>query len=213
MLRFDCESQGMTNQKIVMYDSPEAATYRTNISGWIASTGQFWGNDEHMARWSGCTHMTCACGKVFDKRTLRCDSCQAKASMEKYYALPMVEWDGVTPVCTFDDDRYFFSEEEVLDWMADQDPETAEVRLVLCEPGRLGYVSEDNWADDLPEDGELPGAVQMALDALNEAIKNAPTVCWWAGKQRINVEPLWAQLKADQAKEQDSSKAEREQEI
>jgi hypothetical protein len=188
----------MPEQKIVMYDSPEAATHRTNLSGWVSSDGRYWGNNEHMARWSGCTHMTCDCGKVFEKGRVSCDSCQAKTDMERYYALPMVEWDGVTPVCTFDDDRYFFSEDEVLDWMADQDPETSEIRLVLCEPGRLGYVREDNWADDLPEDGELPDGVAAKLAELNEAIKNSPTVCWWPGKQRINIEPLWAELKKQQ---------------
>ena len=186
----------MSDSKIVMYDSGEAATHRTNLSGWVSSDGRYWGKDEHMARWSGCTHIKCGCGNVVEKGRIRCDSCQAKIDMEKFYALPMVEWDGTTPVCTFDDDHFFFSDSELLDWMADQEQE-AELRIVLCEPGRLSYVSEDHWCDDLPDDGELPDEVAAKLAELNEAIKNAPTVCWWPGKQRIDLEPLWEQLKAD----------------
>lgn len=187
----------MADETMVMYDSPEAATYRTDIKGWVSRDGRYYGEDEHIARWSGCTHMTCACGQVYAKDgAVRCRSCQATHERDRYYVLEMVEWDGTTPVVTDDDDHYFFSEDEVLDYLADQE-EGAEIRLVLCKPGRLSYVSEDNWADDLPEDGELPAEVQKALEALNEAIKNAPTVCWWPGKQRINMEPLWAQLKAD----------------
>ncbi len=203
----------MSDPKIVMYDSDEAATHRTNLSGWVSSNGRYWGKDENMARWSGCTHIKCECGNVFDKRRTRCDSCQAKIDMEKFYALPMVEWDGTTPVCTFDDDKFFFSDGEVLDYLADLDEETDEVRLVLCKPGKLSCVSEDYWCDDLPEDGELPDEVATKLAELNEAIKNAPTVCWCPGKQRINLEPLWEQLKADQAEERNVSKAEREQEV
>ena len=202
-----------TNQKIVMFDSPEAATYRTDIKGWVSGDGLYFGNDERTARWSGCTHKTCECGKIYDKGRTRCNSCQAKIDMEKYYALPMVEWDGVTPVCTFDDDKYFFSDEEVLDYLADLDEETSEGRLVLCEPGKLHTIDADNWCDDLSEDGELPPEVQVKLDELNEAIKNAPTVTWWAGKTRINMDPLWAELKADKQKESDAAKAEREQEV
>ena len=153
--------------------------------------------------------MTCACGNVFEKGRIRCRSCDAKLSTEKYYALPMVDWDGVTPLCVWEDDRYFFDEDSVLDWMADlraDEPEVDhEVQLVLCVPGKLHLLDADTWCDDLPEDGELPDDVQEKLDALNEALKNAPTVCWYAGKTRINVDELWAQL--DKQEQEEINKA------
>lgn len=186
----------MVDKTVTMFDSPEAATYRTDIKGWVSANGSFYGDNEHIARWSGCTHMTCECGNVYEKGRVRCDSCQSKADTEKFMALPMVEWDGVTPVCIFGGDRYFFSDSELLDWMEDLDDD-AEVRLVLCEPGKLHTLDVDDWCDDLPEDGDLPAEVQTKLDELNEAIKNAPTVCWWEGKARINAEPLWSQVKED----------------
>ena len=193
-------------KQIVMFDSPEAARKVEQV-GWKSRDGIFYPGDnpssERGARWSGCTHMTCACGKVHEKSRTKCSGCIAKERTEKYYAMPMVEWDGVTPVCTFDDDRYFFDEGEVLDWMADlkhnaAEGESVEVQLVLCDPGHLHLLEQDVWCDDLPEDGELPGEVLEKLDELNKALSEAPTVCWWPGKQRIDVDALWAQLKKDQ---------------
>ena len=60
-------------EKIVMYDSPEAATYRTDIKGWVSRDGHFYGDNgpsaEHGARWSGCTHMNCKCGTSMRKES------------------------------------------------------------------------------------------------------------------------------------------------
>lgn len=186
---------------IIMYDSPEAATYRTNLKGWVASDGRYYAENEHSARWAGSTHQKCECGNTFGKGRTICDSCHSKNRTEKYYALPMVEWDGTTPVCTFDDDRFFFDEDSLLDYMADmkhEEPDVEhEVQLVLCEPGKLRLIDHDDWCDDLPEDGELPDEVAQKVTELNEAIKRAPVVSWWAGTTRINVDSLWEQLKKE----------------
>ena len=189
------------DKPIVMFDSPEAATYRTDIKGWVSRDGLFYGDNpssERGARWSGCTHQTCDCGRVHEKSRTICDSCYAKQRSDKYYALPMVEWDGDTPVCTWDDDQFFFDEGSLLDWMADLDYENGErpeVQLVLCKPGKLHLLDTDDWCDDLPDDGELPDEVMVKLGELNDALRNAPTVCWHPGNVRINVDALWEQLK------------------
>lgn len=196
----------MIEQKVVMYDSDDAAIYKTGLSGWVNNSGQYWGENEHMARWSGCTHMTCACGKQYEKGRVRCDSCQAAKDTEGYYAMPMVEWDEVTPVVVFNDDRYFFDLDSVLDFMVDMKEEAAkrgydpEIQLVLCDPIHLHYIDADNWCDDLSEDGELPDAVQAKVDELNAAIKEAGPVSWQEGKTRINVDYLWEKLKKGEAK-------------
>ena len=190
------------SNKIIMFDSPEAATYRTDIKGWVSSDGRFYGGDERTARWGGCTHQICKCGKLHDKHRTICDSCYAKQRTEKYYALPVEKWDGETPLCLWDDDRFFFDEGSLLDWLADQE-EGTEVQLVKCKPGRLHYVDEDIWCDDLPEDGELPEEVASKLAELNEAIKRAEPVCWWPTNIRIEVEPFWEQLKTDHIRASD----------
>ena len=48
----------MADKSVIMYDSPEAASIKT-ITGWVSSAGRFWGDNEHMARYDGSTHMKC----------------------------------------------------------------------------------------------------------------------------------------------------------
>lgn len=186
-------------ENVIMYDSPEAATYRTDIKGWVTGDGRYYADNEHSARWAGSTHQKCECGKVFEKGRSRCRWCDLGLQTKKYYALPMVEWDGITPVCTFDGDKFFFDEDSLLDWMHDQqyynDGEKPEIQLVLCTPQKLHYIDTDNWCDDLPDNGELPDEIAQKVDELNEAIKRAPVVSWWAGTTRINVDSLWEKLK------------------
>jgi len=191
---------------IIMYDSPEAATYRTDIKGWVSKDGLFYGDNpgsERGARWSGCTHQTCACGNVHEKGRTICNSCLGKKRTERYYALPVEKWNGDTPICLWDDDRYFFDEDAFLDFLADlkHDDPTAEheVQAVLCEPGRLHLISDDEWVDDLPDNGEydhdIPEEVAAKVAELNEIIKQQAPVCWYPGKIRIDVDEWWAELK------------------
>ncbi len=179
-------------RKEVRYDSPEAATYKTGLSGWVNRSGQFWGEDEHMARWSGCTHQLCGCGAVIEKGRGRCRSCQGTKDMVTYHALPVEKWDGTTPLCVFNEERFFFGE-DVLDYLADH-PEPEEVRICKCKPGYLGQISSENWCDDLPEDGELPGEVEAAVEALNKVIAAAGPVCWWEDAIAIDVADLRARI-------------------
>ena len=198
------------DEKVVMYDSPEAAT-RVDMPGWKSRLGHFYPGDnassEHGARWSGCTHMTCACGRVHDKERTICRACEAKIDCDKYYALEMVEWDETTPVCDYKSDNYFWDREDVLEHLFDvlEDAQKngyePESRLVICEPRYLHPIDCETWSDDLADEGELSDEVGAAVDALNAVLKAQGPSCWYPGKQRINMEPLWAELKADLEKE------------
>ena len=201
----------MSDEKIVMYDSPEAAT-KITMDGWKSRLGHFYPGDnassEHGARWSGCTHMVCECGKVYDKGRVRCKSCQAKLDSEKYYALELVEWDGIAPVCDFTTDKYWFDKDSLMDdmfWALDDAKKRGEepvMHIVLCEPQHLHLLSAEDWCDDLAEDGELPDAVCEAIDVFNKLLKNQAPSCWFPGKQRIDVDAIWKELKEDLAKEE-----------
>jgi hypothetical protein len=191
------------SERVVMYDSAAAATYRTDIKGWVSRDGLYFGENEHSARWSGCTHQKCACGNIHEKGRTICNSCYAKQWSDKYYALPMVKWDGDTPLYSWDDDQFFFDESDLLDWMAGLKEDAGngdkpEVQLVLCDPGKLHLIDHDTWCDDLPEDGELPDEVATKIDELNEVLRNAPTLCWYPGKTRIDVDELWRQLETEE---------------
>lgn len=175
----------MRTREIVRYDSPEAARQVT-VTGWVSLHGRFYGNDEHIARWDGCTHTVCDCGELADKGYTRCERCRAAAIVKQWEAMPIVEWDGETPFCEHDGDRFFFDEDSFYDWCDDEGIDPTEVRLVLCEGRRFRTVDTDYWCDDLPEDGELPDAIRDALDALNAAIRaHDKPAAWYPTKQRI----------------------------
>lgn len=168
---------------IILYGSPEAAQQVT-VTGWRSRNGIFYGNDEHIARWAGCTHIACPeCGSFTSKRYTHCDACRDKRRGERYSALPREIWDESTPVCTFEGDQYFFDLDSLIDHCHDNDCRPEDLQLVICEPVMLQQINEEFWRDDLPDDGELPDAIHIALDALNKAIQeNTEPVAYRAGK-------------------------------
>lgn len=200
-------------EKVVMFDSLEAAT-RVEMPGWKSRDGIFYPGDnassERGARWSGCTHQTCECGKPYEKGRVRCKSCQAKKDSEEYYALPIAKWDGETPTCDDDRDKYFWDKAQLLDEMywqleeAQKRGEEPEMHVVVCEPHYLHLLDGDEWSDDLADDGELSGDVGKAIDAFNAVLKEQGPSCWYAGKERVDMDALWAELKAGLAKEKET---------
>ncbi len=174
-------------EKIIMYDSPEAATYKTGIEGWVSGTGLFFGKNESSARYSGCTHQKCECGNVMGKGWTKCDECRHKAAVERFDKLPFREWDGKEPICTWDGDRYFFSEDDLISYMEDdEDNMLSEINLLICEPNHWRQLDYDYWSDGRPEndDGDLPKELEAALKNLNEVIKKLPPQSWSPGKVR-----------------------------
>lgn len=175
-------------EKIVMYDSPEAATYRTNIEGWVSIDGIFCGkgaDGERMARYRSATHTKCECGAVIKTRSyISCESCRNKKSKEEYLKLPYREYDG-SPVVEQDGDQYFFSEGEICDYLTENDLE--DIDLLFCSENHWQPVDSDLWADVMPEEMDgLPKKLQDALDALNKVISEMPPASYSPAKIRTS---------------------------
>jgi hypothetical protein len=174
----------MKTETIVMFDSPEAAKQVT-VTGWVSRDGWFYGDDERIARYAGCTHRKCeTCENTVIKGRIYCDSCTHKRTVARYDALPTKEWDGETPLCCFDDDRYFFDWESVEEYCEDNETTVEDLMLVICDPVKPRHFDTELFADYLPDDGEAPDEVVAALDVLNAAIDKAPPFSWYPGKVR-----------------------------
>lgn len=171
----------------VVLNTDDAAAKLTTVTGWVSRDGFFYGKDERAARWSGCTHIVCECGKPMPKSYTKCDECREKAYRARYLALPVVEA-GDGPFCIYQDDRYFWSLQDVYDYCYDEDIKPSSLLLVLAEPHYARQVDEDYWSDDLPEDGELPDDIAKALKKLNEVIRahKAP-ICWYGSDKRVVI--------------------------
>lgn len=177
----------MSKEKI-MYESDEAAK-RVTITGWVSSSGRFYADDEHLARWDGCTHLVCECGNEHSKNYTMCDSCRSKKDDERYAAMPFKEWEG-EPLCLYHDDTYFFSEEALLDWADVHGIEDfSTIQLVICEPETAWELDPDDiYTDYLPEDQythDVAPKTAAAFEELNNVIREEKEIlCWMPGKNR-----------------------------
>lgn len=175
------------DKEIILNTSDEAAIFKTGISGWVSRNGHFYGDEERLARWDGCTHVVCECGNLAKKGWTKCAQCRVEAMNKKFEAMERKKWDGETPLCIFDTDHYFFDTDD-LDYYCDCNgcfPE--DLQLVICEPMFLSQINDDYWSDELPDDGELPDDVVSALNGLNAAIKKAEPVGWMPGNYAAKI--------------------------
>lgn len=152
----------MTETKIIRYE--DSAEVRT-LTGWCCTAcNYFWGQDEHMAKY--CCATDHPCGRCETGRASQhhayCRSCEETRTLERYLALPEVEWNGTDALTLFDGAQYFFSPDDLdgyLDWdKATKEPVNLEdVRLQICErvtPSEfcLAEHYQDEIAEDYAED-------------------------------------------------------------
>jgi hypothetical protein len=170
-------------EKIILDTTDESAKFVTNISGWVSRLGNFYGNDERLARWNGCTHTTCECGKIIERDRIKCFNCRKKASDEKFQSLHKQEWDEKTPITLFDGDEYFFDRESLENYCEEYKLNINELQLVLCKPI---YVSEldpnDIYCDDLSEDTyieDIDSGLAEKFRELNKYIKDNKIIISW----------------------------------
>ncbi|WP_434706873.1 hypothetical protein J3Q07_08150 [Pseudomonas sp. D4-18] len=174
----------MPEEKVVMYESLEAASIQT-LTGWVAADGRFWGNDEHMARWCGATHRRCEKNPehpIYEVRSY-CRQCYEEGRRAKFAAMPVKEWSG-EPLVIFDGEQYFFDEDSLRDYLVDSDIDLADLKLCICEPNYPSQIDPaDHFCDDLPEDGEIrDDQLLAAFELLNEMIRQSEPLSWSEGE-------------------------------
>jgi hypothetical protein len=175
-------------EKQIMYESDEAAKLMT-VTGWVSSKGRYWGKDEHMARWEGSTHSLCKCGAIKETSRIECDKCYAKKKIELFNAYPFKEWDMVTPLTLFDDDKYFFGPEDIDEYLEENELKSEDLRLVICYPNHMQEVDYSIWDDILPEDGDLPKNILDKINELNTLIRKTNPISWSPSKIRTSYIP------------------------
>lgn len=180
----------MQEKSKVMYASEEAAQ-KVAVTGWCSRNGHFYGDNEHLARWDGCTHQLCDCGAEMERGYTICQSCSSKKQMAKYETMPFKEWDGKAPLTLFDDDKHFWDEDSLLDYCEMNEVLPKDLQLVICEPNYASEIEPDDfYCDDLPEDHTLADAYLELADAfekVNELIrKRVKPISWSGGKYRTS---------------------------
>lgn len=179
----------MSNEKvIILYDSPEAAQYVTNIEGWISRERHFYGKGEfgeRSARQDGCTHKKCeVCGKVFEKTWSSCPDCQRTARYERFKKLEYKEWDGVEFICVYDGDEYFWDLESLQEYMCENDLD--DIDLYICTPIFYNTIDSETVAGDAHEDWEPTTELENKIKEFNDYIKTLNPHSWSPGKIRTS---------------------------
>jgi len=180
----------MTNKenKIVLPTDENIVRWVENISGWVDNNGRFFGNDKNMAIYNSITHKVCECGELMEKYYTACHKCRLKADIERYNNLPFKEWDGETLVFSHYAEQYFSDESEIEDYCEENETNSEDLRLVLCDPCFIEELDGSQWDDLLPEDSDgFPKKVQDAIDAFNLAVKDFPPLSWMPSKIRTNI--------------------------
>lgn len=174
-----------TEEKTIMYDSPEACKAIT-LDG-FSSAGGFFFRKEEDARMSGCTHRLCDCGQIMEKFRTMCENCSVKKKRDKYATLPFKEWDGVTPLTLYMDDKYFFSEDDITEYLYENEIKPEDLQLMYCQPNHYPEIDYYEMISDiLPEDsdGNFPKILEDKLKEVNAIIKTMPPCSWEEGKVR-----------------------------
>lgn len=161
----------------VMFDSPDAAQ-RVTVTGWVSRNGRFYGEDERLARYDGCTHRACEkCGQPSEKSWLVCKPCRDKQDLERFNAMPEREWDGKAMLYSDVEDRFYPSPEDI-------EGDKSELRLLLCKP-QFASISLDHFCDILPEDGDC-AELEAAIETFNETVKDV-VISWMPTEVRLKL--------------------------
>lgn len=180
-----------TTKKQIMYDSPEAARYLTNIKGWVDINNRYWGDStaaERLARYSSCTHTKCECGAVMQKGYMYCEECRKRRNIERYNKFPFEEYVG-QPVYSDSEDKFFFDSDEIEEYCEENEINPEDLRLQVCNPTYYPEVCADYWEEVLPEDGELNSLLVKELEDFNKVIRALPPASYMPADIRTAYKP------------------------
>ena len=178
----------MKNERIIMYDSVEAAEYQTGLSGWVSGGGLYFGENEDMARYAGCTHKYCECGQIMRKHYTRCESCQERRANEWYVSLEKRRWDYDGPVYSDSADIYFSDWDDLENYCEEHDTSPEELRLLTCKPIDPPIITESYFDDELSDGEDLPAEIKAAIGEVNKVVvKHWPTT-WESSDYAVDLE-------------------------
>lgn len=148
------------------------------------------------------THDNCiTCGEEFKKPftyCTRCQSCVNKHNNQIFNNYELVEWNGETPLCVFDDDTYFFSSDDIIQYCEDHECLPSQLQLVTCTTSNLSEIDFDHWMDEVDEDWEPSPQLVMKLNELNEFLSKESSNTWFASNKRVDVSPLDVEKEVEQ---------------
>lgn len=170
--------------KKIHIDDEESCKYVKNIEGWVSSNGRFYGFNKELAKYDGCTHISCKiCGIHISKngRTI-CKDCLDKKRFEEFKNLQKEKWDGECLIYSDVNDKFYDSVQEAQEDL--EDNETLEdLHLLLCEP-KSPSISEDLFEEFILD--ETPSTLLSAIETFNNSVMSVRV--WYPTKKALDLE-------------------------
>lgn len=116
------------------------------ITGWVSRKGHFFGDDEQSpTRYDGSTHLKCpTCGKIINKHEY-CYECHTKAEIEKYQKMKRKKWNEIDGIYSYTRTKWFWSYEELDDYIMDNNTTVDDLLLILKTPACLRQRNRPVW--------------------------------------------------------------------
>lgn len=171
----------MKEEKIILYDSPEAARLLTpedlvKTPVWVARDPYNFRDDiyttnEHRARYAGCTHRTCPeTGEIFEKGYSNGPTVRARRERERYEALRQVEVTPDTMFSFYDGEKIYDDEDELFEALVNRESEGIGM-VTVAMPVEFRELTTEYWDDEIPEDCYLDSPkIDNLIRQLNLAI-------------------------------------------
>lgn len=179
---------------MILPDDQDAAKIMT-VTGWVSAKGNFFGDDERLARYDGSTHRKCPdCGEIIVKHGY-CRDCYIQKQITKFESMPRRVWNGTDMLYSQSCDRYFNDADDLANYCEAEMialSKIGELRLIICVPVYATEIDpSEQYHDDLPDefDDRLPSELERLFNDLNEGIRESKIILSWTpGKFALNVD-------------------------
>jgi hypothetical protein len=170
----------MTEETIILPDSPDAAQHLPDLNGWLSRNGRFFKN-EHYARYDGSTHKKCPkCATIIVRGRTVCDACWKKSRIDRYSKFPTKKWNGEDPIYSNVYDKFFVSCGQVMVFCETYHCSIEDLLLQICKPVYAREIDPyELYADDLPDESTLPCDILNLFNELNEGIRQSKAILSW----------------------------------
>jgi hypothetical protein len=171
-----------------MSSYPENSDWKT-VEGYVCRTcNRYWGEDKNLANYCCSDHSICKCGnKTKDKSWAICEECLRKRDEQRWEKAEEVDWNGETPLCLFNGDKYFFCIDSILCYLEDNEIEISDLRLELCEAEPMPVFSMYEFLEDyLPEDMPEPDGSYEIEQIVNKFLDGNWQPCYMGCGKKIS---------------------------
>lgn len=138
------------------------------------------------------THVDCEdCGVEFEKRYTydkSCLRCQDKRNHQRYLKLDLVEWNGEDALNLFNDDKYFWELEEILEYCDENEIELKDLELVTTYKTIFSPIDwETIEQDQTHEDWQPSNEFKAKVNEFNKWLTSQSTNTWMPTNKRIDI--------------------------